>query len=642
MRHPRPERVADRLRLALGLVVAAAALTATGCGGGRVSSELRRELPWVRSVEFSGNEHFDDGRLEDLMNLKAPSFFRPFRRKPYLRDLLTKDLALVQDFYRDRGYLDMRVVSIDEDFDEGRESVALTVTIEEGSVTRVRDVAFEGVTVLDADEMRELVHLASGEPFSPFLGRGDLERIRYAYYDRGYFDAEVEIAISQNSDSLSVVYEVSEGVPSRLRYVAARTNGTTQSRHITREVQTKSGEILRRTDLLEAQKRLLELGLFTMVRPKMVPVDSAGLVDLVVEVRERKHGFYGFGFGFSSDERVRMSAEWGHRNVFGTARRVRTTGSVGWEVDSLITAGARKELAERELSVTWVEPWLFGTRTEGSFGLFHEFEHLPRSFEYKTNGIRATFRRPLSRVVDLFLTLENEWRSSNDTTFVREDFTSRSLRVELERDTRNNILDPRRGSRQSVTVQYAGLEGDHDFIKMTLSTTHAIPRTESGSTVLAFRLQGGVIVPGRSGSEDRLSRVPSPDRFFVGGATSLRGYKREDVGPLGGDGITRGGTVLLLAGAEYRFPLFWRFRGGLFVDAGNIWADPEELKLGRLVGEFGARYSPLDLRYAAGAGLRVVTPVGPVRVDYARKLGTATDDVFERNWEVHFSLGHAF
>lgn len=640
MLHLGRERVIDRTRVCA--LVALMLTSVAGCGGGRVSSELRRELPWVRDVEFVGNEAFDDGRLEGMMSLKEPSLFHPLRRTYYFRDLLTKDLAIVQDFYRDRGYLDMRVVSVDEDFSDDRSTVALTITVEEGDVTRVGAIAFEGVTVLHEEELSDLVELEPGKRFSPFVGRGDVERIRYAYFDRGYFNAQIEMTVSESDVGLRVRFRVTEGIPSRLRYVTARTNGSTLTRHITREVTTKAGEVVKRGDLLEAQKRLTELGLFTMVRPRMVPVDSTGLVDVVIEVRERKHGFYGFGFGFSSDERVRLSGEWGHRNVFGTARRIRTSGSLGWEVDSLLTESADKSLAERELTVTWVEPWLFGTRTEGSFAVFHEFEHLPRSFEYTTNGIRATFRRRLTRVIDLFLTLENEWRSSNDTTFAKEDFVSRSLRVEVERDTRDNILDPRRGSRQSGTVEYAGLEGDHNFLKTTLTTSHAIRPWRQGSSLFAFRLQGGIVVPAGSDDRDRLARVPSQDRFFIGGATSLRGYRREEVGPLGADGITQGGTVLLLAGAEFRFPIVWRFRGGVFVDAGNIWADPREIKPGRFVGEFGTTYSPLDVRYSAGGGIRLTTPVGPLRVDYAHKLGTATDHVFDRDWEVHFSLGHAF
>ncbi len=498
--------------------------------------------------------------------------------------------------------------------------------------------------MFDERELRDVVNLERGKPYSPFVSQGDVTRLRRAYADRGYLFVHVSKLERLVDGTIDVTFSIEEGRPARLRYLNAIGNDQTKRHYITREVDVSRGEVLTGRDVRRTQRRLSEMGLFSMVRPKTLVVDSTeSIVDLEIHVRERKHGWYGFGFGFTSDERVRTSAEWGHRNVWGTARRVQASGAIGWDVDSLVTEGADRSSTERLLQATWVEPWVLGTPVEASFSVFHELDQKPQSFRYRTNGARATFSRDVSEFVSLFFTLQNDWVESTDTTLTSLDFTRQSVRIEGERDTRDNILDPRRGSVQRGTVQYSRLEGDYAYLKTLASTSNAVPQNPERSRLFAFRVQGGYIASFRDpGDEDPLNAVPYQDRFFIGGATSLRGYRREDVGPLGDDGLTRGGTVLFLANAELRFPLIWRLAGGMFLDAGNVWASPSDLKLSHVFGELTGRFSRLDLRYAAGVGVRLQTPVGPFRVDYARKLARDADTAFGRSTELHFSLGHAF
>lgn len=638
---PRPaETDHARRRLVVGLLAVLSLLVGLGCGGRRPVADLRESLHWVKSIEFEGNQRFSDGKLRSLMTMKQPGLTRPFRRSYYFRDLLLKDLSDVRDHYRDHGYLDLQVASLDESFDEEDGSVSLTITVVEGPVTRVEEIRYEGATVLSTDELDEVTKLEPGHAFSPFVSRGDAERIRNAYLDRGYLLVGVERTEDIQGGVARITHVIDEGEPSRLRYLEATGNHHTQDRYIIREVGVRRGEVLTRKDIQGARRRLSQLGLFSVVRARPAVVDSA-TVDLEIEVRERKHGFYGFGFGFTSDERVRVSGEWGHRNVWGTARRVQTSAAVGWDVDD-ITGGRKVRDTERDLRATWVEPWIFGTRNEGIFGVFHELVEDPGSPRYVTNGLSATLRREISEFVDLFLTFENEWVNSNDETLDDPDFTKQSVRIEGERDTRDNILNPRRGSIQRGTVQYSRLEGSYDYAKTLVSTSHALPRNRERTRLVAFRLQGGYIFPVSDDERDFLSDIPYTDRFFIGGATTLRGYDRETLGPLDEDGSTRGGTVLFLANVEYRFPLWWKLSGGTFLDAGNIWSDVSEVKPERLLGSFLGGYSPLDVRFGLGAGLRLETPVGPLRVDYGRKLGDLEDAPFDRDWEIHLSLGHAF
>jgi outer membrane protein insertion porin family len=582
------------------------------------------------------------------MSIKQPGITHPFRRSLYVQDLLLKDLAIVRDFYQDHGYLGFAIANYEETFNDAKRTVRLVVHVIEGPITYVSDLSFDGVTVFTPEEVRDVVKLRAGGVYSPFVSNGDVERLTRAYVDRGYFFARVSKSESKSANGIGVAFHVREGSIATLRAAEVTGNTNTRSVYIERELELERGGEVTGRQLREGQRRLTKFGLFSLVRPRTLVVDSSrALVDVIVDVRERKQGWYGLGFGFTSDERVRVSGEWGHRNVAGTTRRVQLTGSIGWDVDSLFTRGADKDQSERTGQLTWVEPWVFGARVEGSFAVFHVLDQKPRAFRYETNGLRAAFKREVSEFTDLFLTLENEWVQSNDTTLVSSDYVRQNVGFGGERDRRDDLLDPRRGSVQRGNFQYSRLEGDYTYAKSLVSTSHAWSKGTARRTTVAVRGEVGythafVGSRGRAIEDDPLAEVPYQDRFFVGGATTLRGYRRDEVGPLGTDGLTRGGTVLLLANAEFRFPIFWRFHGGLFVDAGNIWAHPADVKGKRLWGSFGKDFSSLDLRYAIGAGLRAQTPVGPLRLDYGRKIGTGVGSAYQRAWDIHVSLGHAF
>jgi outer membrane protein assembly factor BamA len=136
--------------------------------------------------------------------------------------------------------------------------------------------------------------------------------------------------------------------------------------------------------------------------------------------------------------------------------------------------------------------------------------------------------------------------------------------------------------------------------------------------------------------------MPRSELFLAGGGTTVRGYDEESLGPRVGS-ETWGGLALIVLNTELRLPLFWRLAGAFFLDAGNAWADYRQISVSRFTRAWtDSDYSPLDVAYGIGVGLRFETIVGPVRLDYGLKVGRGQRDAFGSTSAWHFALGQAF
>jgi outer membrane translocation and assembly module TamA len=199
--------------------------------------------------------------------------------------------------------------------------------------------------------------------------------------------------------------------------------------------------------------------------------------------------------------------------------------------------------------------------------------------------------------------------------------------ADYSRDTTVDPLNPRRGYRAVARVEKAGgwLPGAISYYNelTTASLYHGVRRV-----TLAGRVQAGVITT-RSAL-----RLPFAKRYFLGGADTLRGWGRSEAGPLSESGAPIGGTSMLLTNAELRVPMAPRLRGVLFVDAGNVWAESWRIQLGNLLVD-------------AGGGIRIDSPLGPLRLDIGYQLTPISDlrvdgDPQGRRWRLHFSSAQAF
>jgi outer membrane protein insertion porin family len=636
-------------------------------GAGAADLEGRRE---VRRFDIEGNRAFSDGAIRSLLRTRGHSAVRFWRSHPYRADFLRYDEMTLVQFYRRRGYFEFRVDSIATWPVGGSDSkVDVTVHVHEGPRSDVTRIAFEGVAPDAEPALRDRLTLRPGAPFDAVRLETDRQAIEDRYANLGYAAVRVRDSLEIDSTRAGILYRVEPGPRATLGSTTVEGNRRTRKGFVTRELLLRRGDWLSRERIARSQQRIYDSGYYADVQFERGPIDTATqAADLFITVRERRMAWVDLGLGYGTVDQLRLTSEWGNRNLAKSGMRFAVAGKLAVRFGR---RPFRMDLGDRRVDVALSQPWFLRTRTLASVGGYAE--EIPqleegRDFPLRAVGGTFTLRRELSPVTRAYVSLENRYVIS-DSIIVRTEalvgkrtYTTNRITATLERDARNDLFDPKRGSDLLGTVEVAGgaLQGSTQFLKSGVLGSTYLPLR--GRATFALRLRAGYITPfGRSpedvasGFQD-LDLIPVDDRFRTGGATSVRGYFENDLGTrtslvvrAPGDTIrvstVRGGEILLLGSIELRFPVAWILSGALFLDAGNVWDKPEDLSWRRVLSPLAPGAGYQDMRYSVGGGLRFASPVGPVRVDYGYKLRSTRQDqpdLNPRRGSFHFSLGQAF
>lgn len=600
-------------------------------------------LPRVRRVRVEGVRVLDAGDVRKVLKTRGRARFALWSKGAFFRqDFLTADVLILRQFAAQRGFLDAAVTARTA-AQPGGNQVDVVFSVVEGARTFVRRVELSPTTVFREAELLDRLATQAGEPFNPQNLKLDPETIGDAYADRGHFPVISTGWTRLDSVSAEVRFTVAEGPEFRVGTLTVEGVTAVDTAVVRRELLLRPGRSFRRASLVKSSERLYETQLFQVVDFEPVRIDTvAAVVDLRVRIRERPHRWVQGGVGAGTLDGLRLSGQAGHGNLWGKGRRA--------EASTRVALGGLERFSNR---VRYIEPWLFGTRTQGEAGGYYQQgdEYFKgATFAQRIWGFYFSARRRLSPFTDATLGLDNQWSrpitapALPDTqlaSFPYGQLFTQRLSLVLQYDRRDDILDPTRGEYYELAGVSAGrlLAGEGQFNKAT--ATGIWHRRIEGGASLGLRAElGGIWAFGGPGASP-LENVPIQDLYLTGGAYSVRGYP--ELGINGADGS--GGVVLLVTNVELRFPLYGVLAGAVFLDGGNVWSRATDFKLSQL----GLGSGPADgndYRWSVGAGARVRTPVGPFRVDVGLRLRDyiETPGVETRSAGLgyHLSIGQPF
>ena len=487
-------------------------------------------------------------------------------------------------------------------------------------------VAFEGNTVYTSEVLTKFMDLQPGQVLNSVYVGQKVQGINAAYARDGYMLAHVDGIRVDDQGVLHV--HIVEGI---VEDIVPAGNKKTRDKVITREFVQKKGKPFNKFLVRRSVERVYNLGFFDDVNVRMLPGDQdPNNVIIEIDVLEHKTGTITLGAGYSKSDGLMGIIEFGEDNFRGTGDKFK----VHWEI------GGKKKYKNYQIS--YLKPWIDSKGTSLGFSFFNREDEYTdynedgnevAEYNKKSRGFNISFGRQTGEYTRDYLTLESrkdsyKWDDDDSSgfrydknagkgknwnngsyNFANDKYVDKnfgrinSITWQKVYDSRDNIYEPTRGRRISYTAQWAGhgLGGDFDFYKFTAEAR--MYKKLGAKNVLAFRARGGFIQ----------GDAPYSQLFTLGGADSLRGYEDDQFR----------GKYMYNATLEFRFPIVKKVSGVLFTDIGDAWDAPN-------VSWYNSKKT---FNYGVGAGVRITTPIGPVKLDYG---------VGKHKNKFHFSFGTQF
>jgi len=584
----------------------------------------------VKKIEFIGNYSVPKKELYKLMVTKTEFLF--FIQPGYFKtEEFESDMETIRTYYQRKGYLDVKVEP-EFDYNEDGTEMYIKVKMDEGKKYLVGNIKIIGNEKFPETQIKNALKMTPGRPYSEAAMKEDLINIQQYYFDKGYMNCNIapDALLDAATGDINVTYNITENELVYVEKVRIQGNTKTKDIVIRRELRAYPGEPFNGAFIRRSKERLYNLGYFEDVVLDTEQGSAPNKKDLVVTVKEAKTGEFSFGAGYSSIDRLMGFVQVEQRNFdllnFPTFTGGGQNLSVRGELGSV----------RQNYVMSWTDPWILGypylfgfdfyrTEHERTTDLGYLFDEARTGGDFRlgkefNDYFRADAMYKLE-LVDISNVHEDAARDIKDED--GKNWLSR-LFLGLKYDMRDNVYVPTKGFLLGGSLENVGgfLGGDKDFLKYGAEGEAYLNFFEK-RLVLMFLTSMNFVQ-----KYSDTANVPIYERFYAGGANTIRGYKERNVSPR--DQNTNepiGGNVRFLGTAEATVPVFEDIiKGAVFADIGNVWE--------------GIPQIDAKLRYGAGAGVRVKTPLGPVKLDYGWPLTDNYGDA--KRGRFYFSMSHGF
>ncbi|MEO8004481.1 MAG: outer membrane protein assembly factor BamA [Betaproteobacteria bacterium] len=580
----------------------------------------------IQGINVVGNKVFKDGDLLDEFVLRTPGWLTWYSKNDqYSKPKLQADLENLRSFYLNQGYLEFTIDSTQVTITPDKKDIFITVNVTEGKKFKVKEVKLAGDLIVPEAELRKLIKLKPGDVFSRERLTESTKLIQDRLGTEGYAFASINPVpeIDREKDEVTFTLYVDPGRRVYVRRIGVYGNTNTRDEVVRREMRQFESAWYNTEKLNRSKQRVDKLGYFSDVQVDTPAVQGVtDQVDVEVKLTERATGSLTAGIGYSTAEKVILSAGVSQSNIFGTGNALSfqvSTGSINqvysasytnpYYTDDGVSRGF--DVYKRKVDASNLSAiGSYNTDTIGAgvrFGVpITEFDTINYGLAYERTSIGLLSDTP-QRYVDFV----NQFGSTADS-YVGS--------IGWARDKRDSVIYTTSGTLQRVSAEVGLPGGDLLYYRTTYQHQWYYPLTRE----LVFYTNAQIGYAG--GYQNR--PLPFFKVFYLGGVNSLRGYETASVGPKDTNGDALGGSHLLLGSAEILFPFPGlqkdkSVRLSWFVDAGTV----------------GDKYDFAETRYSTGLAFNWYSPVGPMKISFAKALNAKPED---HTQVVQFTLGTTF
>nr|HET7858816.1 outer membrane protein assembly factor BamA [Caldimonas sp.] len=581
----------------------------------------------IREIRIVGNKAFSERTLKGLMELNEGGWLNFYLKGDrYSRAKLNADLETIRAYYQNRGYLEMEIESTQVAISPDKQEIAITINVKEGQPYIVTGVKLEGDYLGKEDDFRTLVTIKPGDPYRASAvaetTRAFVDRFGTFGYAFAKVDSRPEIDRLNGRVVVTLVAEPQRRVYVRRVNIAGNTR--TRDEVIRREFRQFESSWYDGRKIKLSRDRVDRLGYFSEVSVDTTEVPgSADQVDMTVTIKEKPTGNLSLGAGFSSADKLSLTAAIRQDNIFGSGNYL------GVEVNT--------SKYNRTLVLSTVDPYFTIDGISRAFDIYYRTSRPINSQgeEYKlvTPGVAIRFGVPFSEYDTVFFGIGAERTEikgaqalPNSYFLYREQFGETSSSVPLTigwtRDNRDSALVPTAGRYMRVNLDYAPL-GDAKYFRANLQ----------GQQYISFSRSFSYGVNAEIGYGKGLGGKPYPifKNFYGGGLGTVRGFDQGSLGPVDVTGAFIGGNRRFNLNNELYLPVPGAnadrtLRIFVYLDAGNVWGENESLTFD-------------SLRASAGLGVSWVSPVGPLKLSYGTPIKKKPEDRIQK---LQFQIGTAF
>lgn len=573
---------------------------------------------FIREINFVGNSAFTSGKLEDIITTSEKGWFSFITDSGLLnRKKLEDDGARLAAFYHNNGFVDAKVG--DPEVVQKEEWFYVYFNIEEGERYKCGTIDLTGDLIESKADLLTRVEAGKEEYFSRKVLREDITRLTDVYADRGYAFAEINPQLDKDSvkKQVNLTLQINQGKLIHINRINVKGNTRTRDKVVRREIELDENGIFNASQLKTSHQQLQRLEFFEDVNITPEPTVDDSRLDINVEVKEKPTGKFSVGAGYSSVDHLTFMGEISENNLFGRGQRLALQANVSSN--------------SNQFNLDFTEPHIFDSRLLVGFNIYR-WKREYDDYTKNSNGGAVRLGYPIwEKWMYNFsygydnTTLEeiNLLTASQEIIDSMDYHITSAVKTGISRDTRDRQYGSHTGSLHSVTVKYAGgpLSGDNSFTKCEASTSWFLPVTKT--TTFHPLLSIGQIFGNSQG------HLPVFEKFYLGGINTIRGFDNGKISPIDPTSGNRiGGDKMWYGNAEYTFPIIKEqgVLGVIFYDIGNVYGTDESW-----------RFS--DVKQSAGAGIRWLSPMGPLRLEWGKNLRPVGDEDLS-NWE--FSIGGNF